>query len=338
MLVGVCDFPAKYDFPPTGYAGIERWLWACAVGARRAGATVHLLGEQWRKELASDWHVEPIRLETADRRQVAQLRATRYDLLVVWHEYPAEPEWRAVWRQLDCDVAAFQHGTNRPHPVDTFDGTRARLYCYSPEMMRLYADHRPHQDLAVHLGIGEDPLPATDGEELLWVGRVDAEKAPHLAVLAAKQLGRQIRLVGPVFDHAYLTRHHILFDDPAVELVGEVGGAAKAAEFQRAQVLTYTCARDYVEAGAAVFGEALRAGTPVAALAWRAGTCAQAALCGDTGAVARVDPSDSDERAAAALAGTIEQASTLRAAAVQEAGIDRFDPARHFTALAARPA
>jgi len=33
MLVGVCDLPGAYAFPPSGYGGIERWLWAVAVGA-----------------------------------------------------------------------------------------------------------------------------------------------------------------------------------------------------------------------------------------------------------------------------------------------------------------
>lgn len=46
MLVGVCDFPSGYQFPPHGYGGIERWLWAVAVGARQSGAEVHLLGPQ----------------------------------------------------------------------------------------------------------------------------------------------------------------------------------------------------------------------------------------------------------------------------------------------------
>ncbi|MEV2276245.1 lasso peptide biosynthesis B2 protein [Nocardiopsis sp. NPDC049922] len=47
VLVGVCDFPGRYAFPPAGYGGIERWLWAVAVGARAAGADVHLLGPGW---------------------------------------------------------------------------------------------------------------------------------------------------------------------------------------------------------------------------------------------------------------------------------------------------
>ncbi|RPF20355.1 hypothetical protein [Myceligenerans xiligouense] len=41
MLVGVCDFPSTYQFPPVGYEGIERWLWAVGVGAQAAGADVH---------------------------------------------------------------------------------------------------------------------------------------------------------------------------------------------------------------------------------------------------------------------------------------------------------
>ncbi|MGH3624510.1 MAG: hypothetical protein ACRDQ5_22445 [Sciscionella sp.] len=45
MLAGVCDFP------PCGYGGIERWLWAVAIGARARGAEVHLLGPQGRSEL-----------------------------------------------------------------------------------------------------------------------------------------------------------------------------------------------------------------------------------------------------------------------------------------------
>jgi hypothetical protein len=36
MLVGVCDFPGSYAFPPAGYGGIERWLWAASIPAASA--------------------------------------------------------------------------------------------------------------------------------------------------------------------------------------------------------------------------------------------------------------------------------------------------------------
>ena len=58
------------------------------------------------------------------------------------------------------------------------------------------------------------------------------------------------------------------------------------------------------------------AGTPVAALAWRKGTCAQAALCDNTGTVALISPQADDNAAASVLAGrhrTGSAAQTQRA-------------------------
>lgn len=337
MRVGICDFPSAYAFPPVGYGGIERWLWAVAVGARRAGADVTLLGPQWRRDLPG-WRVDPIRLEsvdTANNRQLDVLR--RFDLLVVGHEYPSLPAWRAVFDQLDCEVATFQHDPRFTHTAEAFDGVRSRLYCYSPEMVDQYASHRPIPKLAVHLGLDEEEPPGVDGDDLVWLGRIDADKAPHLAIMAAHRLGQTIRLIGPIFDHDYVAEHSELFHAPHVQLLGELGGPAKTEAIRGGAVLVYTCARTYIEAGAAVFGESLRAGTPVAALAWRNGTCAQAALCSATGAVAGVPVDASDSEAASALADAIQRASLLKAADVQDVGMKRFDPTAHFVALSSRP-
>lgn len=162
MLVGICDFPGNYAFPPAGYGGIERWLWAAAVGARRAGADVHLLGPSWRPDLDKSWAAKPVRLENLapGSRQLARLRSTGYDLLIVGHEYPSQPAWRRAWQELDCDVATFQHAPDFWHTPDAFDGHRSRL-CYSPEMTERYSAHQPRAELAVHLGLGEKEPPAT---------------------------------------------------------------------------------------------------------------------------------------------------------------------------------
>ncbi|MFJ9180873.1 glycosyltransferase [Streptomyces sp. NPDC102360] len=338
MLVGVCDFPGSYAFPPAGYGGIERWLWAVAVGARAAGADVHLLGPDWLTDLEHDWVRKPVRLEdiTAGSLAERELRATGYDLLVVGHEYPSLPAWTRTWNELDCDVATFQHSPVFQHSDAAFDSKRSRLYCYSPEMVERYAAQRPVPELAVHLGLDEGEPPSVAGRDLIWLGRIDAEKAPHLAVRAAQLLGRRIRLVGPVFDDEYVQRHAALLNADHVEWVGELGGPAKTAAIREASVFVYTYARTYVEAGAAVFGESLRAGTPMAALTWRTGTCAEAALCDRTGAVTVADPSTDDETASELLALTIEQAESLKHTDAQEIGMHRFDAARHFTALAAR--
>ncbi|WP_405921666.1 glycosyltransferase [Streptomyces sp. NBC_00122] len=338
MLVGVCDFPGSYAFPPAGYGGIERWLWAVAVGGRAAGADVHLLGPGWLTDLENDWVRKPVRLEDIAAGSLAEreLRGSGYDLLVVGHEYPSLPAWTRTWNELNCDVATFQHSPVFQHATAAFDGKRSRLYCYSPEMIERYADHQPIPELAVHLGLNEEEPPAVAGQDLVWLGRIDAEKAPHLAVRAAQILGRKIRIVGPIFDHDYVQNHDRLFGADHVEWVGELGGPAKTAALRHASVFVYTYARTYVEAGAAVFGESLRAGTPMAALTWRTGTCAEAALCDQTGALTVANPDADDEQAAHLLARAIEQAEDLDHGQVQEIGLRRFDPARHFSAMASR--
>ncbi|MEW1612441.1 MULTISPECIES: glycosyltransferase [unclassified Streptomyces] len=339
MLVGVCDFPGSYAFPPAGYGGIERWLWAVAVGARTAGADVHLLGPSWLTDLEHDWVRKPVRLEGLTPGSLAEreLRSAGYDLLVGGHEYPSLPAWTRTWNKLDCDMATFQHSPVFQHADTAFDGKRSRLYCYSPEMIERYAAHRPIPELAVHLGLDEEEPPPVAGSDLVWLGRIDEEKAPHIAVRAAQILGRRIQIVGPVFDDAYVRRHQRLFSADHVKWVGELGGPAKTAAIRDASVFVYTYARAYVEAGAAVFGESLRAGTPMAALTWREGTCAQAALCDQTGVVAVADPVVDDETTAELLTRAIEKAEDLKYAEVQEIGMDRFDPARHFRAMASRP-
>ncbi|WP_317874621.1 glycosyltransferase [Streptomyces sp. SR27] len=335
----MCDFPSRYSFPPRGYGGIERWLWALAVGAKAAGEDVHLLGPGWRTGLGDAWDLRPTRLEDIEPGSVAfkELRATRYDLLLVGHAYPSQPNWRRVWSELDCDVATFQHSSVDRHAPGTFDGERARLYCYSQEMRDRYAEHGPLADLSVNLGTDEEEPAAVSGRDLVWLGRIDEEKSPHLAVEAARLAGRRIRIVGPVFDQDYVDRHRALFGSDHVDWLGELTGPAKIAALSDAAAFVYTCSRTYVEAGAAVFGESLRAGTPVAALTWRPGGCAEAALCENTGALAGADPERDDAQAALALAAAIERAVLLRPQEVQETGMRRFDPVRHFRAMATRP-
>ncbi|MFG2850906.1 glycosyltransferase [Streptomyces mirabilis] len=299
---------------------------------------MHLLGPGWLTDLEAEWVRKPVRLEdvTAGSQTERDLRDAGYDLLVVGHEYPSLAAWTRTWNELDCDVATFQHSPVFQHAETAFDGERSRLYCYSPEMIERYAAHQPIPELAVHLGLNEEEPPAVAGRDLVWLGRIDEEKAPHLAARAAQILGRRIRIVGPVFDEDYVRRHEKLLTADHVEWVGELGGPAKTAALRDASVFVYTYARNYVEAGAAVFGESLRAGTPMAALTWRKGTCAEAALCDHTGAIAVVDPEVDDETAAGELAEAVEQAQSLDHRQVQAIGQLRFDPARHFEGMAAR--
>lgn len=116
--------------------------------------------------------------------------------------------------------------------------------------------------------------------------------------------------------------------------VGTRSARSAAGGRAHASALVYSCAPKYVEAGAAVFGEALRSGTPVAALVWRDGTCAQAALCERTGVVVQADRRASEDDAVNGLADAIVTAERMDARDVQEVGLARFDPKAHFGLLA----
>jgi hypothetical protein len=118
----------------------------------------------------------------------------------VGHEYPSLRAWRESADALGCDVATFQHSPVFCHDEDAFDGIGHRLYCYSQQMANRYHTHSPILELAVHAGWKEREPDSVKGEGLVWVGRVDEDKSPRLAVRAAQILGRRIRVVGPVFD------------------------------------------------------------------------------------------------------------------------------------------
>src|SRR5699024_838925 len=196
LLVGVCDFPGTYAFPPHGYGGIERWLWATALGARDAGADIHLLGPAWRDDLQPGWKHHPVRLEdlSAGSTALKELQDSRYDLLVVGHEYPSLPAWREAADLLGSDIATFQHSPLLRHSEEASDALNRRLYCSSKQMLGRSRVHKPIQELAVHAGLGElEPEPARGGG-LVWVRRVDEQTSPHLAIRAAQILGRRIRV------------------------------------------------------------------------------------------------------------------------------------------------
>ena len=116
------------------------------------------------------------------------------------------------------------------------------------------------------VGNGVDPElwpEGAGGGDLVWSGRIVPEKAPHLAVRAARLLGRRLVLAGPVHDQGYFDAEiaphlgedvryagHLGVDD----LASLVGGAACA--------LVTPC---WDEPFGLVAAEAMLCGTPVAA-------------------------------------------------------------------------
>jgi glycosyltransferase involved in cell wall biosynthesis len=128
------------------------------------------------------------------------------------------------------------------------------------------------------------------GRALAWSGRLVPEKAPHLAIAAARRAGRPIVLAGPIGDARYFAGQvqPLLGDD--ARYAGHLGQAELSRLIAGSGVLVASPVWD--EPYGMVVAEALASGTPVAAFR-RGGipeivdsSCARLAPPGDVTALA----------------------------------------------------
>jgi glycosyltransferase involved in cell wall biosynthesis len=146
----------------------------------------------------------------------------------------------------------------------------------------------------VHHGLDVDRYPSGDGAGCYcaFLGRFAPEKAPHLAIDAARKAGSPIRLGGEAhivaktyFDRELAPR----LQRPGVDWLGEVGGARKLALLADATCLLFPI--QWEEPFGLVMIEAMLVGTPV--IAFPRGSIPEVIEEGVTGYVVR----DVDEMA-----------------------------------------
>ncbi|WP_428341084.1 glycosyltransferase family 4 protein [Mycobacterium sp.] len=101
------------------------------------------------------------------------------------------------------------------------------------------------------------------GGPLVWFGRMTAEKAPHLAIAAARQAGRSLVLAGPISDPTYFAA------EVAPHIGGEVRYVGHLDQDQLARLVGQSAAAlvtpMWDEPYGLVLAEAMCCGTPVVA-------------------------------------------------------------------------
>ncbi len=112
--------------------------------------------------------------------------------------------------------------------------------------------------------VGQWPV-GPGGEGAVWSGRIVEEKAPHLAVLAARRAGVPIVLAGPVLDRDYFREAVEPLLGTGTTYAGHLAQDELAALVGSSAVAVVTPAWD--EPYGLVAAEALSCGTPVAAFA-----------------------------------------------------------------------
>ena len=145
-------------------------------------------------------------------------------------------------------------GARGPHLVAVSEAT-ARMWS---EAVAVETVIRNGVDLnAWHLGAG--------GPGLAWSGRIVPEKAPHLAVDAARRAGLTLRLAGPVLDPGYFATELAPRLDDQVRYVGHVAHDELCSLLSTSAALLQTPVWD--EPFGLTAAEAMASGTPVVSFA-----------------------------------------------------------------------
>ena len=178
---------------------------------------------------------------------------------------------------------------------------------------------------AVHNGVDTEAwVPGPGGGPAVWSGRLVREKAPHVAIDAARLAGIPIVLAGPAPDDGYFDEEIAPRLGPHVVHVGHLDHRAVARLLGRASVAVVT--PDWDEPYGLVAAEAMSCGTPVAAVA--RGALAEIVRDG-TGALA--PPGDLD-----ALARAIHDARACDRAVVRSHAVEHLSVTRMVQQYEAR--
>lgn len=166
--------------------------------------------------------------------------------------------------------------------------------------------------------------PGPGGGGLVWSGRIVPEKAPHLAVAAARRAGLPLRLAGRIGAPRYFEQLLRPLLGDGIEYVGERGTAELVELVGRSRCALVT--PGWEEPFGLVLPEALACGTPVAAFA-RGGL----RETGERTSAVRLVPAD-DVNALAAAARDLAADPTLRGIARRTAE-QRFSVSRRIDLL-----
>jgi glycosyltransferase involved in cell wall biosynthesis len=321
--VVVCDYPGKYLFPPNGYGGIERWLWTVAKESVKLGMEVLLLGPNWQHSLLpqAKYCKESIMDIGAD---CFLRRFGSFDFLVAGHEYWLNNELLKKFEVISDKSITYQHALNPQYEGEIFDNKKHFLFCYSDDFLFIFKKQKPTKLMCVSMGYDEEPLFRRPEGYLISIGRLDRDKSPHYAVLAAEKLGTPIYIIGEsVRDSEYVKEYADVFNLPHVKKLGVVFGREKMECIARSLCGIYTIDSGYKEPAAGTICEIIKSGVPLVGMTWigNDAVCEPFKVDNKLGRLERFNASKDDEEIVVdRLAGAIKESLNLDRGYIYEKG------------------
>ena len=216
----VCDYPNPHNFtfPNFGLGSTEKRFWQLAKTVSEFDDfKVVITGPLWlTKYLPRARHFK----KRLDETTVVEFmkRFGRANYLFASSEYFDKDSKRNAFLKVADKAISYV-----THPYDfkkaCFDNKRSFLFCYSDGMRTHYNKQKPHKLLLFHSGVQEIPyLTLKSKNYLLWLGRIDADKSPHYAILAAKKICMPIYILGaPLQQPAYERKYAYLLNSKNVK-------------------------------------------------------------------------------------------------------------------------
>jgi glycosyltransferase involved in cell wall biosynthesis len=287
--------PLYESVPPKLYGGTERvvsWLTEelvqlghdvtlFASGDSETSATLAPACERalWRDPNCRETLPHHVRLMELVCRE-----AWKFDVIHFHTDYLHFP----LLRRMTTPGVTTLHGRVSPHDL----GPLFSEYAETP-LVSISDDQRRPLPEANWQGTVYHGLPRnlhtfrqSQGDYLLFVGRISPEKRLDRAIEIARRTSRQLKVAAKIYDEErdyYQSSIEPLLRESSdfVEFIGEVGGTAKDELIGNAYALLFPI--DWPEPFGLVMIEALACGTPV--IAWNNGSVPEVIVHGETGFV-----------------------------------------------------
>lgn len=326
----VCDYPSKYTFPSFGFGSAEKRIWSFAKTVSEfEDFEVVITGPLWLPEYVPKAKYFEPRLDKNSIEMFLK-RFGNADYLFAGHEYFGKPEYEEIFFMIAPKLMSYQ-GNIYDYEKIAYDAKTKYLFCYSDEMMLKYKNQSPFKILSYHGGVNEKSyLTERPKKYLIWMGRIDTDKSPHYAVLAAEKLKIPLYILGESkYQKDYEKKHNKVLESQRVKRCGVVWGPSKMKLLSEALCGIYTVGPDYTEAGAAVLGEILRSGIPLVGMSWKGNDAVYEAVDDPRlGKVVLINRQMNDDEIAEQLAKSVKECLDLDRKTIFKLANEKYNPVK----------